>query len=244
MRISDDVANVLGNSQIDGDKLYLPPGQLDRKLYVAVNKVLEAIGGKWNRKAKAHLFDKPIQDILDEILLTGQYIDAKTEYQFFETPIELARELVVMADIHYGESRLEPSAGMGAIARYMPTPDCVELHPGCREELENAGFRVVGSDFLQFNQPYDVIVANPPFSKQQDIDHVTHMIELARRRVVSVMSASIKFRTNRKTLDFRELLDRQNGKIIDLPEGSFKASGTNVNACVIVCDGAADGIQN
>jgi hypothetical protein len=86
MRITDDVTNVLGNSRIDDNRLYLPTGQLDRKLYLAVNKVLEAIGGKWTRKEKAHLFDKPIQDILDEILLTGQYTDAKQEYQFFETP--------------------------------------------------------------------------------------------------------------------------------------------------------------
>lgn len=238
MKISDDMANVLGNSQVDGDKLYLPPEQLDRKLYVAVNKVLEAIGGKWNRKAKAHLFGKPIQDILDEILLTGQYVDAKAEYQFFETPEKLARELVTLADIHDEESCLEPSAGMGAIARYMPNPDCIDLNPDNREYLIDHGFKVVSDDFLHFSQPYNVIVGNPPFSRQQDISHVTHMVELARRRVVSVMSASIKFRTNRKTLEFRELLDRQNGEIIDLPEGSFGSSGTNVNACVIVCDGA------
>lgn len=237
MRISDDVANVLGNSQVDGDKLYLPAGQLDRSLYVAVNKVLEAIGGKWNRKAKAHLFDKPIEDILEEVLLTGQYVNAKTEYQFFETPEPLAGDLVLLADIRRGETCLEPSAGKGAIARYMPNPDCVELHPGCREYLTEHGFKVVADDFLLFNQPYDVIVANPPFSKQQDVDHVAHMIELARHRVVSVMSASVKFRTNRKTQEFRALLALLNGRIIDLPEGSFEASGTGVNAVVVTCEG-------
>lgn len=238
MRINEDIANVLGNSRIENDKLFLPPTQLERKLYLAVDKVLKAIGGKWNRKAKAHLFDNPPQDILEEILLTGHYTDAKTEYQFFETPDPLARELVRLARIRDGESCLEPSAGRGAIAKHIPYCHCIELNYENREYLCQQGYRVVTDDFLKWNQSYDVIVANPPFSKQQDIDHATHMIELARRRVVTVMSASVTFRTNRKTLEFLELLERQHGKIIDLPEGSFKESGTNVNAIVVRCDGA------
>ena len=52
MKIENDVADVLGNSQIEGNNLYLPKGQLERKLYVSVNKVLESIHGKWNRKSK------------------------------------------------------------------------------------------------------------------------------------------------------------------------------------------------
>jgi len=241
MKISDDVANVLGNSRIDNGKLYLPAGQLERSLYLAANKVLEAIGGKWNRKEKAHLFDQPVSDILEEILLTGEYANAKTEYQFFETPGELALYLVALADIRPGETCLEPSAGRGAIARYIPGVDCVEINPAFRECLTADDFNVVGTDFLQFNQPYDVIVANPPFSKQQDISHVAHMIELARRRVVSVMSASIKFRTNRKTTEFCELLERQDGEIIDLPDNSFRESGTGVRTCVVRCRGKERG---
>jgi len=240
MRINNDTADVLGNSRIENNKLYLPDVQLERKLYVTVNKVLEAIGGKWSRKEKAHLFDQPILDILDEILLTGEYTDAKTEYQFFETPDELARDLVLMANIQPGETCLEPSAGYGAIAKFMWDPSCIELNPNNRTHLREHGFEVVGDDFLQFSEPYDVIVANPPFSKQQDIDHVTHMIELAQRRVISVMSNSIQFRTNRKTLEFRELLERQGGEIIDLPDNSFKESGTGVRTCVVRCRGKHD----
>ena len=238
MKISNDVANVLGNSRIDNGKLYLPAGQLERSLYLAANKVLEAIGGKWNRKEKAHLFDQPVSDILEEILLTGEYANAKTEYQFFETPGELALYLVALADIRPGETCLEPSAGRGAIAYYMtPNVQCVELNPAFCEILMANDFKVVCGDFLKLIKPYDVIVANPPFSKQQDIDHVTHMIELARRRVVSVMSASIRFRTNRKTVEFLELLERQDGEIIDLPDNSFRESGTGVRTCVVRCDG-------
>jgi len=239
MRINDDVANILGNSRVEDNKLYLPPAQLERRLYLAVNNVLEAIGGKWNRKEKAHLFDQSVADVLEEILLTGEYTNAKKEYQFFETPEEIAKDLIAMVDIQAGESCLEPSAGKAAIARYMPQPDCVELDPQNRTYLLENHYHLVGDDFMVFDHSYDVIVANPPFSKQQDIDHVTHMIELSRRRVVSVMSSSVKFRTNEKTLKFRELINKQNGKIIDLPERSFSRSGTNVSACLIMCEGAA-----
>ena len=132
-----------------------------------------------------------------------------------------------------GGTVLEPSAGRGAIAKFMQC-DCIELEESNRKYLLENGFNLIGDDFLQFQTPYDYIIANPPFSKQRDIDHVTHMIKLARKRVVSVMSASILFRTNRKTLEFRELVESKRGEIIPLPEGSFKASGTNVNTCVVV----------
>ena len=56
MRIDDDVLAVLSRSTVVGSSLVIPD-QLDRKLYVKTNKVLEAAGGKWNRKARAHVFD-------------------------------------------------------------------------------------------------------------------------------------------------------------------------------------------
>ena len=240
MRINEDVANVLGNSRIDGQELFLPEGQLDRKLYVAVNKVLVAIGGKWNRKAKAHVFSEPPQDIVEQILLSGEYTDAKKEFQFFQTPDELARRLVDIACIREGETVLEPSAGRGAIARIVNEElscdcicDCVELNEDNRKYLTENGFYLVGDDFLECTKRYDVIVGNPPFTKQQDIDHVLHMIELSNRCVVSVMSSSVLFRDNNKTKEFREVVEDLGGTFEMLPEKSFASSGTNVNSCVV-----------
>jgi len=231
MKISNDVANILSNSTVKGINLFLPEGQLDRKLYVSVDKVLNAIGGKWNRKGKSHIFGSNPENIIEEILQTGEYTDAKKEYNFFETPEPLAKQLIEMAEID-GGTVLEPSAGRGAIARFVCC-DCVEIEKENRKYLSETGFSLVGSDFLQFNIPFDYIIANPPFQKQQDISHVTHMISLARKKVVSVMSASVLFRTNRKTVEFRELIDRWNGIITPLPEKAFKDSGTNVNTCVV-----------
>jgi hypothetical protein len=57
MKIKEDVLHVLREPTVDEDSntLFLPPSQLERKLYSDVNKCLESIGGKWNRKAKGHV---------------------------------------------------------------------------------------------------------------------------------------------------------------------------------------------
>ncbi|MDO9463786.1 MAG: SAM-dependent methyltransferase [bacterium] len=236
MKISNEVANVLANSEIDDLKLYLPGEQLERKLYMAVNNVLVALEGKWNRKEKAHIFKVEPAEIIEEILLTGEYTDAKKEYQFFETPDELAKKLVDMANIQPGETVLEPSAGRGAIVKHInkgASCDCIELNLKDRIYLREEGYYVVGEDFLQCQQRYDVIIANPPFSFQSDISHITHMIELANRCVVSIASSSVMWRTNKKSVEFRELVAKSGGTIKTLPEGSFKESGTNVNTCVV-----------
>ena len=235
MKISNEVANVLANSKINGQELYLPDGQLDRKLYMVVNKVLVAIGGKWNRKLKAHVFDCYPGYKIEEILLTGEYINAKKEYQFFETPENIAKKLIYIASIQPGETVLEPSAGRGAIWKFIGYPpcDCIEINRENQLHANKIDMPLIGSDFLECHKKYDVIIANPPFSKQQDVDHITHMIELANRCVVSVASASVIFRTNKKTENFRTLVDVYGGEIIPLPEDSFKESGTRVNTCIV-----------
>ena len=44
-KIPENVLNVLSECRADGNLLYLPSVQLDRKTYTEVNKVLENMGG-------------------------------------------------------------------------------------------------------------------------------------------------------------------------------------------------------
>lgn len=237
MKINNEVANVLANSTIADNKLFLPKVQLERKLYLLVNKVLEAIGGKWNRKEQAHLFNEAPEDIVDSILLAGEYTDAKKEYQFFETPIKTAKMLVSLAEIRDEETVLEPSAGRGRIAGLIKECHCIELNEDNYNYLVINNFNVVGRNFMEFHaRLYDVIIANPPFTKQQDIDHVNHMMNFAIRRVVSVMSASVLFRDNEKTRKFRNRIEKFGGTFKELPDKTFAESGTNVKACVVCVD--------
>jgi len=236
MRIDSDVEQILIDSRVEGQLLFLPHTQLERQLYLKVNKALEAIGGTWNRKQKAHLFDYDPADAIEQIVLTGEFIDPKKEFQFFETPPEIAKQLVEMACIEKYDYVLEPSAGHGAIAQFLPLPVCAEINPKCQDVLKERGWPVVAYDFLKYQDRHDVIVANPPFSKQQDIDHVNHMLDIADKRVVSVMSGSVLFRDNKKTIQFRDRISKLGGCIEPLPDGAFKSSGTNVRTCVVKVD--------
>lgn len=55
-------------------------------------------------------------------------------------------------------------------------------------------------------------------------------------RLVSVMSAGVAFREDRRARDFRALVDARGGSIESLPEGSFSASGTGVHTVVVTLE--------
>jgi ubiquinone/menaquinone biosynthesis C-methylase UbiE len=237
--IEKDVLGVLESCMITENNLFLPNMQLSRDLYVKVNKVLETLGGKWNRKAKAHLFDFNPQDMLDTVLAAGAYTDWKKELQFFETPKELVSEMLKYADLEKGSVVLEPSAGKGAIAEELAEEGmqvhCVEINPVMAEELNNWElFRsVTAGDFLQIEpEPiYDGVVMNPPFTRQQDIDHVLHAYRFLKPGgvLVSVMSEGTFLRDNKKAKDFREWLYAHSiVSVVENDAGAFKKSGTLV----------------
>lgn len=159
---------------------------------------------------------------------------------FFETPAELARELVEFAQVKPGERFLEPSAGLGRIARAAidrgARVHCVELEPGRAAELRRLpGVAWVAcADFLELDPPrelFDRIVMNPPFDAGRDIDHVVRALDWLKPDgvLVAVMSAGVEYREDARTTAFRELVKRRGGHWRELPARSFAESGTNVN---------------
>lgn len=245
MQISQDTLIALEAAEIDGLNVRLK-GQLDRKLYERVNKVLEAAGGKWNRKAKAHVFSEDPASVIERAILTGA-ITVPQDFGFFETSVDLAERVVSLAGIEKSHSVLEPSAGTGRIARVAakitPDVDCVELLPANARKLLAGQFarKLTIGDFLSIpaSREYDRIVMNPPFEKQSDIRHVLHALDFLRPggRLVSIMAAGVRFRDNRLTRDFRDRVVSCGGWFEDLPEGSFKESGTMVNTTLVVMPG-------
>jgi len=244
MNIKDDVLQVLRSSIVDEDKslLFLPAGQLERKLYTDVNKCLESIGGSWNRKLKGHLFDHNPSDDLDEMIVTGEWTDKKKEYQFFATPKDLAIRMIGLSNIKKTDVLLEPSAGDGAILSYFPKKNAytaIELMPENCKKLRELGFSVAQIDFLGVdNLDYDKVVMNPPFTKQQDVKHILHAWEMLSKggRLVSIVSESPFFRENSLSKWFRDWLLINKATIIDLDAGTFKESGTMVKTRLIVVD--------
>ncbi|OAH41023.1 hypothetical protein AX289_30590 [Methylorubrum populi] len=249
MRVSQEVISVLDRATCDGNALSLVAlGNLDRKLYADTNKVLEAAGGKWNSKAKAHLFEGLASEAVEPIILTGEIVSQKVEFQQFYTPLDLAQRVVGEAKIEPDMTVLEPSAGLGALAKAAwachGKVTSVEIdRKSCEKLAANVhvdGFGpVICADFLQQDPhpSFDRVVMNPPFTRDQDIRHVEHALRFLRPggRLVAIMSGGIIFRQGRAAA-FRARVAEMGGTITPLPADSFKASGTSVNTCLVVID--------
>lgn len=246
MRIAQDVLEVLSASTVEGNMLRLPP-TLERKLYERTNKVLEAAGGKWNKKAKAHVFEEDPSDVIDRTIVAGEIVSAKDELGFFPSPPDVVDAIMARLSLLPGMMVLEPSAGNGAIAKAAASVvgvdrvHCCEIDGRNVKVLRELGFDTIETDFLKTasNLMFDRIPMNPPFAKQQDIAHVLHALKFLKIDgvLVSVMSAGVMIRSDKKTVAFRDLVAARSGKIYGLPDGSFKASGTSVNTCLAVIPG-------
>ncbi len=240
--ISQEVLEVLSAGRCEGNKFYFAPVQLDRKLYEATKKILEMMEGKWKGgKVGAFVFSDEAADVIDGALASGEVLNWRKMRQFYATPRALAEKLVAMAGISENDSVLEPSAGTGAILSVIAEkhPEAilyvVEVDEKNQEQLKKAGFKINGTDFLEWNTPVDKIVANPPFSKHQDIRHIRHMWDVLNPggTLVSVASSAVMFNQDNETTEFRNFVAEFDGEIELLPKNTFKDSGTLVNACVV-----------
>lgn len=170
-------------------------------------------------------------------------------FDLFPTPPELAKRMVNLCDdpIFSGASTkwLEPSAGTGRIAQAIRNaghePICIELSYSAYEFLVSRCFDVTQGDFLELDpttHKADVILMNPPFSNGQDIDHVKHAFEILGEggRIVAIMSEGSFHRSDNKAKQFREWLEDVCHWTEELEPGTFKSSGTNVKARLVVID--------
>ena len=256
MKIKQAVLEVLSTMEFFGNEAKITTGQLDRKLYMEVNKVLESCGGKWNRKAKAHLFDGDAASLLDTAITIGE-VTTNREIGFFETPPELARQLVGMAAVQSGYFCLEPSAGNGRIVTALVESGvksliACERDSHRREEIKHlfaqlvtqerivCGMTLEVDDFMSvaLGEPVDRVVMNPPFTKVgrgDHLDHVRHAFKMLKSDgiLVSVLPVSVEFRQDRRYREFRAWYEELGGELTPLPEDSFKNSGTGVRTCVL-----------
>ena len=248
---------VLQNCTVENYGLYkslvkLPHGQqLDRSLYLEVKKAIEKIGGKWTGgKVSGFVFNSDPTEILSEIA-TGKKRNLKKEAQFFATPKAIAEKIVGYAEIKKDELILEPSAGHGAII------DAILKHSNksnnifyCEKDIDNVPVLLkkykdvenvfymnpLNDDFLNLeSSKFDKIIANPPFSKNQDIDHIRKMYDMLADggRIVTIASTHWRHSKNKKETEFRTWLAKKNVSIEYLPASTFKESGTQIETSII-----------
>jgi phospholipid N-methyltransferase len=140
---------------------------------------------------------------------------------------------------------LEPSAGKGAILRELPrgvTVVACELNALCYPFLKEEFPRValIEGDYLETTlvKKFDRIIANPPFTKNQDIAHIRKMYEDCRSggRIVTIASKHWEFAIGCKEELFRQWLEKRTYSKHDIEAGAFKESGTMVGTTILVID--------
>lgn len=177
---------------------------------------------------------------------------------YYATPEPLGLKMVEWADPKSGESMMEPSAGHGAIARWMPdyTRNTVvepsrELQPKLQRNVSNAN--VVGDVFesLDLHNKFGSIVMNPPFGTggKTAIEHLAKAFRHLNDggRIVAIIpngqATQKRFDSwfygdeNGKTKAERDGVT--NGVLratINLPAVTFERAGTKVGTKIVIID--------
>ncbi len=235
--LTPEVRDVLENSRIEGNNLYLPEGQLERKLYQDVDKHIKNCGGKWNRSAKAHVFESCPKEKLGMVLEKGVSVDEKTLFQAFYSPKAVAERAAELLDCK-GLTVLEPSAGAGslmeaALSNGASFVKWIEIDEKKCEFLELKYGLGTCADFLEIfpaneSERVSRVLINPPFTKNQDIKHVLHAIEnwlAPGGRIVAIMPDKP-----------HPKLDKYNPVEYKVEAGAFKESGTMIRTKIVVID--------
>lgn len=244
-----ETTEILKQCTVIRNVIKLPNQQLDRKDYLEIKNKLELIGGKWKGgKTQGFEFNEDPTELL-EAIANGENRNLKKEYQFFATPEPLAERLVSMAQIENHHSILEPSAGQGAIVKAINRATggeevhCYEAMPVNQTILRKIStVKFLGEDFLKHDgKQFDRIVANPPFSKNQDIGHIKAMYNCLKSggRLVAISSKHWQLSSNKKETEFRKWLKEVGAEIKEIKSGEFKESGTEVGGLIIIIKKAA-----
>lgn len=231
------------------------------KKYLPGSKT-EGTGGKANdyRQEKATDFDRA-----KAVYFGKQKKNSRTKSQeghdYFATPEPIGYKMVQWLQSKPGQSLLEPSAGDGAIARWMPdnTYNTVvepsrDLTPKLMRNV--AGAKVVESTFENFDlhNKFDGIAMNPPFGHggKTAVEHVAKAYQHLKDggRLIAIIpdgpacqkhfdkwfygDPEAKRKADRGIADGVLMAD------IHLPSVTFDRAGTKVNTRMVVIDKYTD----
>lgn len=211
----------------------------------------QGVGGKEFDKG-----DVSENDPFDNVVLdyyTNQRLNKNNRegVDYFPTPEPLGYKMVEWANIGEGDSVLEPSAGHGAIARYVPqSNELVAIEPSmslfAKLQIKAGGlgrkFQNETFEAYHISNKHDTIVMNPPFGHAgataiAHIEKAFGHLEEGGRMVAIIPRGAMdkkfdKWYDNEKTAAMRAE--------VDLPDIVFQQAGTSVRCRVVVVDKITD----
>ena len=241
----------------------LPEYQIPASEFPQVKRAIQGIGGVWNGQSQAFRFDSCPKTLFQRIC-QGESIDLARSFrkrtQFFETTEQVIEEMFKFILVDRDARILEPSAGNGALIKALKERapyhqgkiDYCEMEPEHQANIDRLAeaqswdnLNCVGGDFLQMPRPdkgYHLILANPPFSKDQDIAHFMRMYDMLAPggRLICVMGTSWHTSTRKTHQEFKDWLNYFFHEVIDLPANAFRDSGTAVKTCIVRLDKPLD----
>lgn len=205
--------------------------------YTEIKLRIEKAGGSYARSGFIFDYGVDVEEIFLQ-LQAGKTVDVRQLQQAFYTPEDEAYALCRKLGDLTGKRLLEPSAGRGALATVAEAAGAkvvaVENYHPSVLALRAKGFEVIEQDFLTVTPEhighFQAVLANPPFTKGNDIEHVMHMWKFLQPggQLAAIMSTrwqTGKLSTHRA---FRAFLDQHEAEVEEIPAGAFKASGTGV----------------
>ena len=152
---------------------------------------------------------------------------------YFPTPKDVVEQMLSYVQ---PQRVLDPSCGAGAILDVVENCETFgyEINYTLANMAMEKGHIVECVDFLSVPvQEWSCILMNPPFEREQDIDHVLHAYRFLKGTLVAVMSEGTFSRNTKKAVAFREFLS-ENGYAVELPVDAFRESGTGVKARLVI----------
>ena len=208
----------------------------------------QGVGGKAFDAPKQEGDSDPFDDaVLDYYSNQKLNKNNREGIDYFPTPEPLGYKMVQWAGLGEGDSVLEPSAGHGAIARYVPqSNELMSIEPSqnlfSRLQLKVGGF---GRKFLNnifenydIHNKHDAVIMNPPFGKAgataiQHLDKAFKHLDEGGRVVALIPRGA----TDKK---FEAWLSQNKDAVlraeVNLPDITFQQAGTSVMSRVVVFD--------
>lgn len=191
-------------------------------------------------------FEAAVLDYYGNRKLSGRRSEREGA-DFYPTPEPLGYMMTQWGRIAEGESVLEPSAGHGAIARYVPQSAALtaiepsmKLFARLQLRAGGVGRRFESMMFEDYNtvNKHDVVVMNPPFGTagRLAVDHVAKAfrhLEDGGRIVALIPRGSTDAKFDKWYAEQKDAL--MVGEVA-LPSITFEQAGTAVNCRVVVID--------